>query len=210
MPSKPESGMVPISAMVPHELREFLRNLGDGNVSAGLRMVVQAPMATPSGATWIEHPMQLPAPEGAEGPEVMATPDGLIANSVSSASLIFDCESNELAIIDADGLVLSRPLDMQTLSAWAIALPAAVLTVGCCPGGSQGPAALPGALRLWRMAPGLIAIGSEEVFVILPVRQALQLAAEVVGLLANRVQLQQVAVCELEQALQADPAEVMP
>jgi hypothetical protein len=60
------------------------------------------------------------------------------------------------------------------------------------------------------MAPGLIAIGSEEVFVILPVRQALQLAAEVVGLLANRVQLQQVAVCELEQALQADPAEVMP
>jgi hypothetical protein len=210
MPSKPDSGMVSLSALVSCELRDFLRDVGRGNVSRGLRLAVTTPYLTPSGATLIAHPMQLPTAEDAEGPEIMATPAGIVAHGVGPASLVFDCDEGELVILTGAGPMLSRPLDLQALSAWAISLPPAVLTIGCRPGGSHGPAALPGALRLWRMAPGLIAIGSEEVFVILPVRQALQLAAEVVGLLANRVQLQQVAVCELEQALQADPAEVMP
>ena len=210
MPSKPESGMVSLSALVSRELRDFLRDVGEGNVSRGLRLAVMTPGLTPSGATLIEHELQLPALEDAGGPEVMTTPAGVVAHGAGPASLVFDCDEGELVILTGAGPMLSRPLDLQALAAWALSLPAAVLTIGCCPGGSRGPAALPGGLRLWRMAPGLIAIGSEEVFVILPVRQALQLAAEVVGLLANRVQLQQVAVCELEQALQADPAEVMP
>ena len=207
-------GMVSISAYVPESMRDQLRQVGGGNISNGLRIAMDAPALTPSGATWLEHPCQLPDPAELETPEVMATPDGVVACGIGPATLVFDCEASEVYITAADQMELVRPLDLQALAAWAIALPAAVLTVGCRPGADcHGSAAMPGDLDLWRLAPGLIAIGTDDIFVTLPIRQALQLAAEVVALLAHRVRLQQLAVCDLEDTLRAPAAaelEVVP
>jgi len=206
--STPHEGMVSISAYVPESLRDFLRELGDGNLSSGLRLAMDTPLLTPSGATWIECPCQLPDPEAIDAPEVLATSSGVVACGIGPATLVFDCEASEVYVTAADG-ELVRPLGLQSLAAWAIALPAAVITIGCRPGaGCHGSAAMPDGLDLWRLAPGLIAVGNTDTFCTLPIRQALQLAAEVVALLAHRVRLQQLAICDLEDTLRAPAAEL--
>ena len=206
MPIEPYLGdPVTISAVITTGLKARLLELGGGNLSAGLRLQMAQPTTTPSEAVWCSHPEQLPDPEAATAPSVIACPAGVVAHGVGAASLILDCEGGEILLLDGDDAnAIVRPLSLANLADLAAALLPAVLAVvnPNCP-----PAArLPLGLCVQRLAPGIVAIGAGAVLVALPLRHALQLCAEVASLLARRLADRQVAIHGLERAL-AEPVE---
>ena len=201
MPIEPYSGdPVTISAVITAGLKAHLLELGDGNLSAGLRLQMATPATTPSGAVWCSHPEQLPDPENATAPSVIACPCGVIAHGVGATSLIFDCEDNELLLLDGnDENATVHPLTLANLASIAAALLPAVLAVI----DSNGPdiARLPLGLTVRRLAPGIVAIGTGPMLVALDLRHALRLCAEVSSLLARRLADRQIAIHGLERAL---------
>ena len=213
MEDKPNTGLVRLSALVSHAMREGLRNWGDGNISEGLRLAISEPPFAPSGAAWITNPLQLPDPQTVTGPQVQAMPHGLLAHGISCASFLIDCEAGELSFLAPAGGV-SVELTLADLALLAGRLPA--VTIACCePGpGSQDSGHCIGGVHVTRLRHGLIELrpggngGPDACAVALPLRQALQLAAEMVALLARRVEHHQLAVAELNSSLAgSEPAE---
>lgn len=201
MPTEPYSGdPCTISAVVTTGLKAHLLELGSGNLSAGLRLQMATPTSTPSGAVWCSHPEQLPDPETANAPSVIACPCGVIAHGVGATSLIFDTEDNELLLLDgSDDNATVRPLSLANLATIAAALLPAVLAVVNPNGPAVAP--LPLGLTVRRLAPGIVAVGTGSMLVALDLRHALRLCAEVSSLLARRLADRQVAIYGLERAL---------
>ena len=213
MENKPQSGLVRLSALVPHAMREGLRNWGDGNISEGLRLAVSEPPFAPSGAAWITNPLQLPDPHDVTGPLVQAMPHGLLAHGIGATTFLIDFEAGELSFLGPTG-ALSVEFTLSDLALLAGRLPA-VLIACCEPGpGSQDFGHSVGGIHVTRLRHGLIELrpggpsGGDSCAVALPLRQALQLAAEMVALLARRVEHHQLAVAELNSSLAgSEPAE---
>jgi hypothetical protein len=210
MPSEPHSGdQIKVSALVTAGMQAHLLELGNGNLSAGLRLQMTTPTTTPSGAVWCSHPEQLPAPEDVTGPSVLACPGGVVTHGVGATSIIFDAEGAELLLLDGDDAnAIVRPLTLASLAAISASLTPALLAV--IDPTAPGTAQLPLGLHVRLLAPGLIAIGSGRMWVALDLRHAVQLSAEVSSLLARQLTDRQVAIHGLERALQAEPAAVAP
>lgn len=217
MKDKPNAGMVHISATVPVHIRDGLRDRGGGNLSEGLRRCLSEPPFGPSGAAWITHPVQLPNPLECDGPLVLALPQGVLAHGIGACSILIDMETGELSFLRPEGGVSSE-FSLSALALLAGKLPPAV--VACCapdPADEFGQAIGCG-LHLTRLRHGLIEVRAAgpqgaDCAVAMPIRQALQWTAEVVALLARRVELQQLQVTELnnlaarsEQIGQEEPA----
>ena len=207
---EPYSGEpVHISAMVTQGMKAHLLDLGCGNLSAGLRLQMTTPTTTPSGAVWCDHPDQLPDPEDATGPSVLACPGGVVMHGVCATSLIIDAEGSEILLLngdDSDAVV--RSLNLALLASLAASLTPAILAV-MNPGGPD-VALLPAGLQARRLSPGVISIGGKSLTVAVDIRHALQFAAEVSSLLVRSLTDRQVAITGLERALQAEPAGVAP
>lgn len=210
MTCEPYSGEpVHISAMVTQGMKAHLLDLGAGNLSAGLRLQMAAPTTTPSGAIWCSRPEQLPDPEDAVGPSVLACPGGVVVHGVGATSLIIDAENSEILLLNGDDDdAVVRGLDLPLLASLAATLTPAVLAV-VNPGGPD-VALLPAGLQARRLAPGVISIGGKSMSVAVDIRHALQFAAEVSGLLVRSLTDRQLAITGLERALQAEPAGVAP
>jgi hypothetical protein len=199
-----KQGMALVSAWVPQTVKERLKSSGGGNLSLGLRAALAAPATTSSGAIWVGHPSELPDPETAEGPAVIATPAGMVVHGIGPASLILDIEANELVFVPSGGPGVARPLDVAALAAFAGRLPAAVLA--CVSDQSdQFGHDVPAGLHLSRLAPGLIEINpagsghrGDGCSVVLSVRHALIFAAEALALLARRVAAEQSRIKALD------------
>ena len=203
---KGSTGLVTISAVVTAEMRDGLKDWGNGNLSEGLRLAISEPHTSPSGAAWITNPVQLPDPTSCEGPEVLAMPHGLIAHGIAATTFLIDMEAGELSFLAPTGGV-SVEYTLADLALVAARLPAVV--IACC---EPGPNAdefgrSVGGIHVTRLRHGLIELrpggpsGGDSCAVALPIRQALQLTAEVVALLARRVEFHQLAVKELNGAL---------
>jgi hypothetical protein len=206
MLTEPDTGveMLTVSAVITRQMKADLLTLGNGNLSAGLRAALAAPTSTPSGARWVARPGQLPAPDRVTGPAVIVCEAGLICHGIGAATLVADSEAGELVLLDGSGDGTSSPLDLQALASLAGSMPAAVLASL----NADGPDLifLPAGLEVRRMTRGVVSIGTPELVVVLPVRTAIQLAAEVCALLARRVEATQRTIGALEQTLTATPA----
>jgi hypothetical protein len=204
MSTPPIGGLVSVSGMVTRPVRDRLKSIGQGNVSQGLRAALAAPATTSSGAIWAGHPSELPDPETAEGPAVIATPAGIVVHGIGPASLILDIEASELVFVPSGAPGVARPLDVAALAALAGRLPAAVLA--CVSDQSdQFGHDVPAGLHLSRLAPGLIEINpagsghrGDGCSVVLSVRHALIFAAEALALLARRVAAEQSRIKALD------------
>jgi hypothetical protein len=205
MPSKPKPGMVLVSAWLPEPVRDQLRIVGGGNISNAIRQAIEAPVVTPSGAQWIAAPCQLKNPLDVEGPQVIATPAGVMVHGLGPSALVIDAEAGELAMVLPDAGVASE-VTLGDLAALAGRLPGALLAC-CAPDGSANEFGheLPCGLRISRLSHGLveIAVRGHGAAVALPIRTGLQLAAELLGLLVRRVALHQLSVLELNASLAA-------
>jgi hypothetical protein len=180
MTHPPDSGLVPISGSVDFATREILRAAGDGNVSAGLRRALELPSTTLSGAQWIAHPALLPNPETADGPAVLAMPGGIVAHGVGPAGLIADVETSRLYITGISHEI-STDLSIQAL---------ATLAAHTLPHADHHGHPIGAGLVVRRLSAGLVEFsvhGHPASAVVLPFRQALQLAAELAALLSRRV-----------------------
>jgi hypothetical protein len=198
-----------VTAVITAAQKAYLVELGAGNISAGLRYRLSTPSSTPSGAVWCDHPDQLPDPEDATGPSVLACPGGVVMHGMCATSLIIDAEGSEILLLNGDDDdAIVRPLDLPLLASLAASLTPAVLAV-VNPGGPD-VALLPAGLQARRLAPGVISIGGKSLSVAITVRHALQFAAEVSSLLVRSLTDRQVAIHGLERALQAEPAGVAP
>jgi len=210
-PNQGKTELVTVSAVMPVAMRDDLKKWGAGNLSQGIRLAVYEPHQSPSGAAWIQSPVQLQNPTGNGGPEVAAMPHGVVAHGVTGNALLLDMEGGELCFLapGCDGLAVAMTL--ADLALIAGRLPAVV--IACCDetinefgheiGGILCRALRPG---LFEIRPGG-ASGSDACAVVLPVHHCLQLAAELVSLLARRVALHQLTVCELNSRI-ADPQPV--
>ena len=203
---KGSTGLVTISAVVTAEMRDGLRSWGNGNLSEGLRLAISEPHTSPSGAAWITNPLQLPDPTSCDGPEVLAMPHGLIAHGIAATTFLIDFEAGELSFL-APGGGVSVEFTLADLALLAGRLPAVV--IACCepdPGADEFGRSI-GGVHVTRLRHGLIELrpggpsSREDCAVALPIRQALQLVAEVVALLARRVEHHQLAVKELNSSL---------
>lgn len=207
---EPYSGEpVHISAMVTQGMKAHLLDLGCGNLSAGLRLQMTTPTTTPSGAVWCDHPDQLPDPEDATGPSVLACPGGVVVHGVGATSLIIDAEGSEILLLNGDDDdAVVRPLDLALLANLAAGLTPAILAVV----NPTGPdvALLPAGLQARRLAPGVISLGSKSMTVAVDIRHALRFAAEVSALLVRSLTERQQAIHGLELSLAAEPAGVTP
>ena len=203
---KGSTGLVTISAVVTAEMRDGLKDWGNGNISEGLRLAISEPHTSPSGAAWITNPVQLPDPTSCDGPEVLAMPHGLMAHGIGATTFLIDMEAGELSFLAPTGGV-SVEFTLADLALVAGRLPAVV--IACC---EPGPNAdefghSVGGIHVTRLRHGLIELrpggpsGGDSCAVALPIRQALQLVAEVTSLLARRVEFHQLAVKELNGAL---------
>jgi hypothetical protein len=210
MTKKPTAGMALISALVPDVMRDGLRTLGGGNLSEGLRLAVTSPTKTSSGAQWVEASFQLPDACEVDGPLVLATPAGVVAHGFGPSSLCIDTEEGTLSVVLPDGGV-SREFALSDLASLAGRLTGAVLSC-CAPDGSVNEFGheLPCGLLVSRLSRGLVFIGVQGngASVVLPIHDALQLAAEVVALLARRFEHHQLAVKGFSAAMASDSAEV--
>jgi hypothetical protein len=192
-------------------MRDDLKKWGGGNISQGIRLAVSEPHQSPSGAAWIQSPVQLQNPTGNAGPEVAAMPHGVIAYGITGNALLLDMEAGELCFLvpGCDGLAVEMTFAYLALIAGR--LPAVVIALcsetidefGHEIGGILCRALRPG---LFEIRPGGPS-GSDACAVVLPVHYCLQLAAEVASLLARRVALHQLTVCELNSRI-ADPQPV--
>ncbi len=204
MTSKPTNGLVQISGSVDPAVREILRAAGNGSISAGLRLALEVPTRTASGAAWIAHPALLPDPAEADSPAVLATPVGVIAHGVGPAGLVVDMEAGQ-AVFAGVGAELAVDLPLSGLATIAGRLLPAVLA--CCAADQRAHAtgtAIGAGLVVGRLSHGLIEIaakGQADAAIVLPLRQALQLAAELAALLARRVAEHQETVAELNAAV---------
>lgn len=208
----PASGLVNISGSVDTTTREILRAAGDGNISAGLRLALELPTRTLSGARWIAHPALLPDPQTADGPEVLAMPGGIVAHGVGPAGLIVDAENDRLLITGINHNIpivdraheLATELTLRTLATLAARILPAVLAA--CANEQQADQfgqSIGAGLLLRRLSHGLIEIaaqGQPGATVVLPVRQALQFAAELSALLSRRVAQHQEQIADLNAA----------
>jgi hypothetical protein len=203
---KGSTGLVTISAVVTAAMRDGLKDWGAGNLSEGLRLAISEPHQSPSGAAWITNPVQLPDPTSCEGPEVLAMPHGLMAHGIAATTFLIDMEAGELSFL-APGGGVSVEFTLADLALIAGRLPTVV--IACCDN-SLNPDEFGhsiGGVHVTRLRHGLIEIrpgglsGGDSCAVALPIRQALQLVAEVLALLARRVEHHQLAVKELNGAL---------
>jgi len=203
---KGTTGLVTISAVVTAEMRDGLKDWGNGNISEGLRLAISEPHTSPSGAAWITNPVQLPDPTSCDGPDVLAIPHGLMAHGIAATTFLIDMEAGELSFLAPTGGV-SIEFSLADLALLAGRLPAVV--IACC---APGPNAdefghSVGGIHVTRLRHGLIELrpggpsGGDSCAVALPIRQALQLVAEATSLLARRVEFHQLAVKELNGAL---------
>jgi len=206
MSSKPTtSGLVCISAMIPARQRAALCAIGEGNLSLGLRRALAIPPTTSSGALWVQSACLLPDPATADGPGVIACPDGVVAHGCTPSALVLDAAAGTTVFTAGDGSPdISTELSISALAALAGRLTGAVLA--CCDGRSPADEFghdLPAGLHISRLAPGLVRIAASGASgsVVLPIRTALQLAAEVASLFARRFALHQQAVVELNNTL---------
>ena len=198
-----------VTAVITAAQKAYLVELGAGNISAGLRYRLSTPSSTPSGAVWCDHPDQLPDPEDATGPSVLACPGGVVMHGVCATSLIIDAEGSEILLLNGDDDdAVVRSLSLALLASLAASLTPAILAV-MNPGGPD-VALLPAGLQARRLAPGVISIGGKSLAVAVDIRHALQFAAEVSSLLVRSLTDRQVAITGLERALQAEPAGVAP
>ena len=205
-PNKGKTGLVTVSAVMPAAMRDGLRDWGNGNISEGLRLAISEPHTSPSGAAWITNPVQLPDPTSCEGPEVMALPHGVMAHGIAATTFLIDMEAGELSFL-APGGGVSVEFTLADLALLAGRLPAVV--IACCepdPGADEFGRSI-GGVHVTRLRHGLIELrpggpsGTDSCAVALPIRQALQLAAEVVALLSRRVIHHQHAVAGLNSSL---------
>lgn len=194
MSRRPRERLHPVSSSITTRQRDRLMQLGDGNLSAGLRLALEQPTTTASGATWAETPADLPQPEQATGPAVIACPVGVVAHGIGAIALVIDMEGGEILFSDGEAKTPGRPLDLSLLAGLAMELGRAVIGAT----GSDQAFPLPGGLMVRRVAPGLLEVAAGRVGVLLPLRQALQLAAEVGALLARSVAATQDTVIRLE------------
>jgi hypothetical protein len=169
-------------------------------------LAISEPHTSPSGAAWITNPVQLPDPTSCEGPEVLAMPHGLMAHGIAANTLLIDFEAGELSFLAPTGGV-SVEFTLADLALLAGRLPAVV--IACCDN-SLNPDEFGhaiGGVHVTRLRHGLIELrpggpsGGDSCAVALPIRQALQLVAEVTSLLARRVEFHRLAVKELNGAL---------
>jgi hypothetical protein len=210
-PNKGKTELVTVSVVMPAAMRDDLKKWGGGNISQGIRLAVSEPHQSPSGAAWIQSPVQLQNPTGNAGPEVAAMPHGVIANGITGTALVIDMESGELCFMVPGGARLAVAMTLADLALIAGRLPAVVIALcsetidefGHEIGGILCRALRPG---LFEIRPGGPS-GSDACAVVLPVHHCLQLAAEVVSLLARRVALHQLTVCELNSRI-AEPQPV--
>ncbi len=195
MSRRPRERLRPVSTSVSEAQHRRLLQLGDGNLSAGLRLALEQPTTTSSGAIWAGCPCQLPDPERLNGPAVIATPVGVVAHGIGSVALVIDSSGGEILYSDGEAQTVACALDLRLLAALAMELPRAVIGAT----GSDKPFPLPGTpLLVRRVAAGLLEVAAGRVGVLLPLRQSLQLAAEVAGLLSRGVAEQQDRVIALE------------
>ena len=209
---KGTTGLVTISAVVTAAMRDGLKDWGNGNLSEGLRLAISEPHTSPSGAAWITSPVQLQNPTGCTGPEVAAMPHGVIAHGITGNAVLLDMEAGELSFLAPGGTGVCVDLTLSDLALISCGLPSAVYA--CCgPDPRDEFGAAIGGLHCTRLRPGLIEIrpggpsGTDACAVVLPVNHALQLVAEVVALLARRVEHHQLTVIELNHRI-ADPQPV--
>ena len=210
-PNKGRNGLVTVSAVMPAAMKEGLKEWGNGNISEGIRLAVSEPHQSPSGAAWIQSPIQLQNNTGNDGPEVAAMPHGVVAHGITGNALVIDMESNELCFMVPGGDGLAVEITLADLALIAGRLPAVVIALcsevidefGQEIGGILCRALRPGLLEIRPGGPS----GTDAAAVVLPIHHALQLAAEVVSLLARRVALHQLTVCELNARI-ADPQPV--
>lgn len=208
-PKKGKPDLVQVSAFVTREMRDDLSNFGNGNVSEGLRRLVAAPSHAPSGALWLDHPLQLPDPARCTGPQVWAMEPGLLVYGIGPTNLSIDCEESQISF-QAPGGSAAAELTFDDLADLSGRLGGAVLA--CCGPANVGPITqAAGPIRVSRLAPGLVELAPTgqscaDCAVALPLRQALQFAAEVAGLLARRFKARQLAITELNNNL-AQPVE---
>jgi hypothetical protein len=188
-------------------MRDALREIGGGNISAGIRTVASQPHQSPSGAAWVTTPSQLPDPATCTGPGVMATPAGVVAHGIAAGSIVIDCEADELSILVPDGGVSTR-ISMADLGLLAGRLPAAILATLTPEPINEFGHDLPCGLHLTGLGHGLVEISAQgaghhspAAAVALPLRLALQLAAETLGLLSRRVEHHSLTVQELNSRL---------
>lgn len=209
MTHPPDSGLVPISGSVDFATREILRAAGDGNVSAGLRRALELPSTTLSGAQWIAHPALLPNTETADGPAVLAMPGGIVAHGVGPAGLIADVETSRLYITGISHEI-STDLSIQALATLAAhTLPAVLACCGADPHAIHHSHPIGAGLVVRRLSAGLVEFsvhGHPASAVVLPLRQALQLAAELAALLSRRVAQHQEQVASLHAAITREEA----
>jgi hypothetical protein len=214
-PTKGTQGLVQVAAFVEPEIRDHLRDLGDGNISQGLRLAICSPDYAPSGALWVGHECQLPDPRhGGTGPMVLAMAEGVLAEGIGPSSLLIDAEAGKLAFIAPGDAGAITDIGLADLALMAGRLVAAVLAACAHPDAAVKTQVI-GPLRITRLGHGLVELApagageSPDCAVCLPIRQALQLAAEVAGLLARRVEQHQMQVAGLNSTL-AEPMEVQP
>lgn len=210
MKNPPHGGLVPISGSVSFETRAILQAAGDGNISEGLRRALALPTTTLSGAVRVMHPaLLLPDPEKADGPAVLAMPGGIIAHGIGPAGLIIDAESDRL-LITGINREISTELNINRLATLAARFLPAVLAC-CCSDAQADEFGQPigCGLLLQRLSHGLIEIvaeGQAGAAVVLPLRHALQLAAELSALLSRRVAEHQDAIAQLSRSITREEA----
>lgn len=207
MTKAPKGGLVPISGSVSFETREIIRAAGDGNISEGLRLALELPTRTLSGAIRVMHPALLPDPETVDGPAVLAMPAGIIAHGVGPAGLIFDLEDGQLLMTGIPEEIGAH-LCLGRLATLAGRMLPAVLA--CCASDAHADEfgqEVGCGLLVRRLSHGLIEItaqGQRGAAVVLPLRQALQLAAELSALLSRRVAEHQDQISDLNATLNRD------
>jgi hypothetical protein len=194
MKNPPAKGLVPISGSVSSE---------------GLRLALELPTRTLSGAVRVMHPSLLPDPETADGPAVLAMPGGIVAHGVGPAGLIVDVETSQLHVTGISHEI-STDLSIQTLATLAAHTLPAVLSC-CVPSEHADEFGRPisAGLLVRRLSAGLIEFvvqGHPGSAVVLPLRQALQLAAELAALLSHRVAEHQEHVAALHAAITREEA----
>lgn len=204
MTKAPKGGLVPISGSVSFETREIIRAAGDGNVSEGLRLALELPTRTLSGAVRVMHPALLPDPEKADGPAVLAMPAGIVAHGIGPAGLVIDVEEGQLMITGIPDEIGCH-LCIHRLATLAARFLPAVLACCCADAHADEFGQEVGCgLLVRRLSHGLVEIaaqGQRGAAVVLPLRQALQLAAELSALLSRRVAEHQDQVVGLNAAL---------
>ena len=233
MPATPDGQSRNISGCIPEEHFQLAQTLGGrtdttlGNTSDGLRRLVAfgvealqggiaqaqdrlagqltgiGPALTPSGATWAALPENLPAAGSVNGPQIIAAPGGVIALGVGPDEMLaLDTVAWELVITSQqseDGTYF----ELRDLAALASCLP---LEINEQLKADAKSVELPLGLVVHSPSRGLIVLSLEDAHVALPLRQALQFAAELSALVARTVARQQDQIGSLERLVAAPAA----